>query len=49
MCRNYIDSEHLYHVEDIKELIFNYPCDISEYDKNIVSKLILEGVDYLEF
>lgn len=49
MCKNYIDSGHLYHIEDIKKLIFNYPCDVSKYDKNIISRLELEGVDYLEF
>lgn len=49
MCRKYIDSEYLYSLESIEELIKNNSCEILESDLKVFNELVEQGIDYVEF
>ena len=49
MCRDYIDSEYLYSLESIKELIENNNYEISESDLKVFNELVEQDINYIEF
>ena len=49
MCKDYIDSEYLYSLESIKELIENNNYVILESDLKVFNELVEQGINYVEF